>query len=203
MKGLLYKDLIMLTKQTKLYLLFIVIMSCIPNLSMLSFAVIYSTMMPMTALAFDERSKWDKLAAMMPYSATEMVVSKYLIGYIMVLSSVIIAIAARALGGIFGGAELTAEFFPQLLLIACIGLALGAFSLPLLIGLGVEKGRLFLIFILVMFSIVCLSGMEKVLSVFPSNAQLGILLAGAVLATLLLNLGSIALAAQLYKRKVD
>ena len=33
-----------------------------------SFAFVYSAMLPITAMAYDERSKWDKLAAMMPYS---------------------------------------------------------------------------------------------------------------------------------------
>ena len=68
MKGLLLKDILTLYKQTKIILLLMVVFACIPGLPTSAFAVFYGAMMPITALAYDERSKWDELAAMMPYS---------------------------------------------------------------------------------------------------------------------------------------
>lgn len=68
MKGLFIKDLYTLAKQMKIFLLMIVVFAVVPNGSMAGFAIVYSAMLPMTSLAYDERSHWDELAATMPYS---------------------------------------------------------------------------------------------------------------------------------------
>ena len=64
----------------KIFLVLLVAFALIPGYSMSAFAVMYAAMLPMTALAYDERSKWDTLAAMMPYSTGALVLSKYLLG---------------------------------------------------------------------------------------------------------------------------
>ena len=56
MKGLLLKDFYVLLKQLKLYLVIIVILSVIPSLNMTSFGIIYAAILPITVIAFDERS---------------------------------------------------------------------------------------------------------------------------------------------------
>ena len=49
--------------------------------------MLYAAMMPISALAYDENCKWDQLAAMMPYSVRDIVLSKYLFGYICLLAT--------------------------------------------------------------------------------------------------------------------
>ena len=84
MKGLLLKDYYTLLKQVRFYLIFLLIFTIIPNMNLSSIAIVYAAMLPITVIAFDERSKWDQLAAMMPYTERELVFSKYVLGYIAV-----------------------------------------------------------------------------------------------------------------------
>ena len=77
MSALLLKDYYVIFRQMKIFLLLILVFSCIPGTFYSTFAVVYASMLPYTALAYDERSKWDQLAAMMPYSARDVVLSKY------------------------------------------------------------------------------------------------------------------------------
>ena len=80
-KALLLKDWLVLSRQMKVFLVLIAVFSAVPVLSVSSFAIVYSAMLPYTAMAFDERDKWDRLAAMMPYRESDLVLSKYLLGY--------------------------------------------------------------------------------------------------------------------------
>ena len=76
MKALLLKDTYVIWKQMKIFLIIILVFSAIPSGFNSAFAVIYAAMMPYTAMAYDERSKWDQMAAMMPYSARDVVLGK-------------------------------------------------------------------------------------------------------------------------------
>ena len=101
MKGLLLKDLYTLGKQMKIFLVLLVAFALIPGYSISAFAVMYAAMLPMTALAYDERSKWDTLAAMMPYSTGALVLSKYLLGYFLAFCAALIALAAQVALSLF------------------------------------------------------------------------------------------------------
>ena len=64
------------------FLVLIIIFSIMPNMPISPFAMIYAAMLPINALAWDEQSKWNNLADMMPYSKFQLVFTKYLFGYI-------------------------------------------------------------------------------------------------------------------------
>ena len=87
MTALLLKDYYVIFRQMKIFLLLILVFSCIPGTFYSTFAVVYASMLPYTALAYDERSRWDQMAAMMPYSARDVVLSKYLFGWIAVAAT--------------------------------------------------------------------------------------------------------------------
>jgi hypothetical protein len=95
MSALLRKDYYTLLRQMRFFLFMIVIFAVLPGVSMAGFAVIYAAMLPITALAYDERSKWDSLAAMMPYTPKQIVASKYVLGYIGIALAGLLALAAQ------------------------------------------------------------------------------------------------------------
>ena len=68
MKALILKDTYVMWKQTKVLLILILVFSCLPGAFYPTFAVVYAAILPYSAMAYDERSKWDQLAAMLPYS---------------------------------------------------------------------------------------------------------------------------------------
>ena len=78
MRGLLIKDAYTIVKQTKVLLLITVIFAVVPSDFLFGSSVFYAAMMPITALAYDERAKWDKFAGMLPVSYTHLAVEQRL-----------------------------------------------------------------------------------------------------------------------------
>ena len=68
MKALLLKDWYVLRKQVWSYLLIVLVWGLIPSLTLNLLAVVYGAMIPYTAMAYDQRSRWDKFARLLPYS---------------------------------------------------------------------------------------------------------------------------------------
>ena len=73
MKALLLKDWYVLRKQAWAYLIIVLVWGAIPSEVLNLLAVVYGAMIPYTAMAYDERSKWDTLAGMLPYADRERV----------------------------------------------------------------------------------------------------------------------------------
>lgn len=168
MKGLLMKDLYVLSRQMRLFLLMIVIFSVVPGMNMTIFAVVYAAMMPYTALAYDERSHWDQLAAMMPYSTKDIVLSKYVLGWLFTGFSSLLALTASFVLSRFTAAE----FAPASIFLAfCVGALMMDLTLPAMFRFGVERGRM--LFILVMVVAACGSaGLLMGLAEAPKAAAL-------------------------------
>lgn len=142
MKGLLLKDYYTLLKQLRYYLIFIVIFALIPSMNLSNIAMVYAAMLPITVIAYDERSKWDQLAIMMPATATrELVFSKYLIGYIGVALCIALSFGLQAPSPAFGGAPLAQEAVLSIIITAFVALLLMAINLPFAFRL-MERGRI-------------------------------------------------------------
>ena len=76
MKALLMKDCFVLWKQLRIFIFVMLVITVFNGGFGNVFIVIWAAMLPYTAMAYDERSKWDQLAAMMPYSVRDIVLSK-------------------------------------------------------------------------------------------------------------------------------
>lgn len=139
MKGLLLKDWKTLLKQMKVMLAITTLLACVPGTYLSAFALFYAAMMPITALAYDERAKWDELAAMMPYSVKEIVGSKYVLGLLLVLPVLALSVLSRL---IVHSTPIAGENTMAMLITACLSLILMSINLPFMFHLGVEKGRL-------------------------------------------------------------
>lgn len=202
MKGLLLKDFYTLIKQMKLFLLMIVIFTLTPGFSMAGFAIVYAAMLPITALAYDERSKWAQLAAMMPYKPVHLVLSKYLLGYIVVAVTLALTLAAQTLTGYAKGAPIGGMDVFATCVTAVVALLIQAFNLPLMFRFGVEKGRMLLLIVVAMsvmavmgsgaFLMTTLGGLTAV-----SLRWAALALAGAAA----LNLLSIKIAVSMYEKR--
>ena len=202
MKALLLKDTCVIWKQMKYFLFLIVIFSAIPSAFNNIFAIVYAAMLPYTAMAYDERSKWDQLAAMMPYSARDLVLSKYVFGWLCIAGATVISVpiqCAVSLFGVNGGFSLT-----TVLLSVCCGLGIMSITLPLMFRFGVEKGRLtmFLIIFLVCggagaISTIAVSAPEG----YSSMAFRQVVLPAAVAAAAVLTAVSVPLSVKFYSRR--
>ena len=150
MKALLMKDCCVLWKQMRIFIL-ILLVFCLFNGSFGNlFVVIWSAMMPYTAMAYDERSKWDQLAAMMPYSTRDIVLSKYALGWLLMVCAMVLCLAVQTLARL-AGTDLDTVAPSGYLLGLLAGVLILNITLPLFFRFGVEKGRLtmFLLIILI------------------------------------------------------
>ena len=142
MKALIKKDVYTLAKQMKLYLLLILIAACIPDSTISAFAIVYSGLLPLTALAYDERSKWDSLAVMMPYKKKDAVMSKYLLGYGSILISTVLNIVFACAISYIRGTAFSADYFYSVIGVMCVGIFMVSIVMPIVYKFGVEKGRM-------------------------------------------------------------
>ena len=145
MIGLILKDLFTLTRQALMYIVFIAVFSLMPGYNMASFAVMMACMMPMTALAYDERSHWDRLAASMPYTTAQLVLSKYLMGLILMLCSVALGIIALPLQRLVNPDVSLPELLSVSLGALGAGMLIQGVLLPVMFRFGTEKARLFML----------------------------------------------------------
>lgn len=203
MRGLLLKDIYTIVKQLKVFLLIIIIFACLPGYYSLSaFAIVYASMLPITAVAYDERSKWNRLAAMMPYSVKSLVFSKYILGYLMVAAAAMISVAAQlVLTAVTGSAYGIGEV-QELICVICIAIFLLSVNLPLMFRFGVEKGRLTFIILTVVTVMLLFSVKDKVLvwlagAGFSASTAFAALVVFAVLS----NLASFYLSLKFHKGK--
>lgn len=201
MSALILKDFYVLWRQMRLFLLLLLIFSAIPGSFNSTFVVVYAAMLPYTAMAYDERSKWNQLAAMLPYSRRDIVLGKYVFGWL-------VSTAAAA-----------ASFLLQLIVSACFhygsavpmgsvlafftSLCILAITLPLMFRFGVEKGRL--VMFLIIFLICGTAGaMSGILEEISSGGRIPLpLVATLPVLAVILTVFSIPLSIRLYRHRDD
>lgn len=149
MKALLMKDCYVLWKQMRIFIL-ILLVFCLFNGSFGNlFVVIWASMMPYTAMAYDERSKWNQLAAMMPYSTRDIVLSKYALGWLLMVCALVLCLVVQTLARIAGsGLDTVAPSGYLLGLLA--GILILNITLPLFFRFGVEKGRMWMFLLIIL-----------------------------------------------------
>lgn len=201
MRGLLLKDFYTLAKQMKFMLLVMVLFACIPGGSLSAFAVVYAAMLPFTALVYDERSKWDELAVMMPYSTWSIVGSKYILGMISVAIAVVISFVAQFVIGSVKGTGMGIVDIIEMFLLACIALILLCINLPLMFRLGVERGRIVFMVLICVGLIGGLSLLNQLPSTLENFGNEALLLLGALLLTVVLIVVSTGISVFVYRRK--
>lgn len=202
MKGLLIKDTYTIFKQMKIFLLMIVIFAFIPGLSAMSFSIVFATLLPISAVAYEERSKWNVLAAMMPYTATEQVVEKYLFGYAVIIAAVALDCGAQALASLFTQNPLTGEYFSSLVLLVCGGLMVDAVEMPVVLRFGVEKGRMYIILFAVVIAMTAAALISNISDLMAQmNLAAGPVILLALLAAAVFNAVSIPLSIKWQARK--
>ena len=200
MKALIIKDTYVIWRQMKYFLILILIFSALPSGFNNAFAVIYTSMLPYTALAYDERSKWDQLAAMMPYSTRDAVLGKYVFGWLCIG-------AAAVLSGLLQMAlSLVVDrvFLPGVMVLSVLGaVCILAISLPLMFRMGVEKGRLamFLVIFLVCGAAGAIAHIAESVGSGTVFAFQGPVLGVTLLAALVLTAVSVPLSMRFYTKR--
>ena len=149
MTGLVLKDILVLRKSLKTYLLFLIFYFVMALLGLFSisfiaaFVQIIVMLLPMSSFAYDDLAKWDRYAMTLPLGRRAVVRAKYLFVLLMVLASAAFALLSCAALSITA-AEPVAENLAAGVGALSVGLLAVDLTLPLNYKLGPERARPFL-----------------------------------------------------------
>lgn len=212
MLALLKKDLFVLKKTGTIYLVivaFYFIFGVVNGeFSMLQiFLMLFVLMLPITAMSYDERAKWDKYGMCLPVKRRAMVTSKYVLIGLMLAASILLIEAITVVYLIIAGQPVTGAVLAQPVLSACVGLLFSDLAMPVMFRVGTEKGRFVvigLVWAVVLIPVMLLrlgvdvyGAIERVIACLSGGATLAALAACAAVLTVVSAAASVAI----YNRK--
>ena len=207
MIGLVYKDLMVMKKTLALYMVIFAVygyMSIAYDQGGLLFAMvlILSSMVPVSSLAYDERSKWDRIANTTPLSRKEIVVAKYL--FAMALTSVSVVVCFIIY--LFDKRIPLTENLIMCYILAMAGMFYQALLLPVNIKFGAEKGRNIMLAIMfvpvVLVMMISKSGIVNITSIEAFIANNEHLLPYIItVVVLIVYVASVTLSVKIYENK--
>ena len=146
MRGLLIKDLFNLKRQAGIVLLILLMYGLFAFSTGMSevlggIIAVFGAMLPITALAYDERAKWDKYALSMPVTRKQMVLSKYLLG----LTLTVVAFVFNVVIQMIHKPQDPWDTVLVPLCLAGVGVSFLSLLMPILFRFGTEKARLLML----------------------------------------------------------
>lgn len=147
MKGLLLKDWYMVQKYCKSYLFITVLFIAVSlvsdgNMFFVFYPCLLCGMIPVNLLAYDERSGWMEYSGTLPYTRTQIVSGKYLIGLFFQLAILVVTGTVHGIKMAVSGNFVLGDFAVLMLLMMIVSTLTSSICLPFVFKLGVEKGRM-------------------------------------------------------------
>lgn len=146
MRGLLLKDWYQTKKYCRSYLLVALVfiaVSLFVDDSM--FFVFYPCMLcgilPVNLIGYDERSRWMLYSAALPYTRTQIVSAKYLIGLLAQAAVLLLTGTAQGIKMVLQGSFRWDAYLPLMLSLLIVAAVTSSICLPFIFKMGVEKGR--------------------------------------------------------------
>ncbi|WP_313343199.1 ABC-2 transporter permease [Sedimentibacter sp.] len=201
MIGLIIKDLINLKKLSKVYLLILLFYFIVGmaggNQDMFGgMIVMLAVMIPITALSYDEKNKWDRYALTMPLMRGTIVLSKYVLGLIFLIAAFTLALITNI---IFTEIILYENLMINLTTFS-VGIIMISFVLPIILKFGVEKGRILMM--IVFFTPVAIIVMLPKLGIpAPEQETIEMFLRYLPIAAIITYVLSILVSMSIYKKK--
>ena len=146
MKGLLLKDWYMMKKYCRYYLFvsigFIILsMMSSGNMFFVFYPCLLCGMIPVNLLGYDERSRWTEYVGALPYTKSQIVSVKYLIGLLIQIAMLIVICIAQGVKMGIEGTFVLKELLLLVMLLLIMASVASSLTLPFVFKYGVEKGR--------------------------------------------------------------
>ncbi|MEG2928871.1 MAG: ABC-2 transporter permease [Oscillospiraceae bacterium] len=206
MKGLLLKDILTLKSTLKTYAILIVFYAFLGivthNNFMAGFMAVFLSMIPITALSYDERANFSRYALTMPLSKAHLVLSKYLLGLVLSFFGGMLIFVCIT----FGGEDMTfvTRLFTTIAYIM-MGLIFQALLLPIMFKFGSEKGRLYMLAVLfiptLLIALLAALPIGKPVSAFIESLDATVLVLGVIVLALALYVGSVLISIKIMNKK--
>ena len=147
MTGLVLKDMLVMRKTLKTYVLFLAfylllaVIGLFPISTITAVTQIIIMMLPLSAFSFDELAKWDRYALTFPTGRRSLVGARYLFTLVMAAAATLYSLVACVVLSIGKGQSAMAENLLSLMVSLGLGLIIADILLPLCYKLGVERAR--------------------------------------------------------------
>ena len=146
MRGLLLKDWYMMKKYCRYYLFvsigFILLsMMSSGNMFFIFYPCVLCGMIPVNLLGYDERSRWTEYVGTLPYTKTQIVSAKYLIGLFTQIAMLTVICITQGIKMGVEGTFVLKEFLVIMMLLLIMASVASSLTLPFIFKYGVEKGR--------------------------------------------------------------
>lgn len=147
MKGLLLKDLYMMRKYMRSYLILLIVFAAISvvdsdNMFFAFYPSLLSGMVPASLLAYDERSKWDVYVGTMPCTRAQIVSAKYVLGALLQVLVILLSVIVQGIHMTAAGTFDWSGFMAMVQMLLILGCLASSITLPFMFKFGVEKGRM-------------------------------------------------------------
>lgn len=158
MKGLLLKDFCILKKQMKLMVVFVIfyaiwaVAAKMPTM-MGTMVILLSIMMPISSMSYDEAGQWYRYAFSLPIPHRTLVLSKYVLGFLVSLGGLVVSAIGNIIILALTNGENALESWLTIIGFLELGVIFLSIIIPILFKYGVEKGRLFIVVIAVIPSL--------------------------------------------------
>ncbi len=158
MKGLLLKDFCILKKQMKLMVVFVIfyaiwaVAAKMPTM-MGTMVILLSIMMPISSMSYDEAGQWYRYAFSLPIPRRTLVLSKYVLGFLVSLGGLVVSAIGNIIILALTNGENALESWLTIIGFLELGVIFLSIIIPILFKYGVEKGRLFIVVIAVIPSL--------------------------------------------------
>ena len=208
MKGLILKDFYTMSSTLKIYafliFVYVAVFGIMENnpISAIMVSTLVISMSPVTALAYDEQSKWDKMARTAPVSAKEIVVAKYIFSLLMAVAAAVFSTLAIIIVDKFRN---TSDCLIAMVMAILLAMFYHSLLFPTIYKFGTTKGRIYTM--LIMFIPAILVALFSFVGFWTSAVIImltdyGELCAAAiVLMIVLMYIGSVGLSVKIYKNK--
>lgn len=209
MKGLLLKDFCILKKQMKLMVVFVIfyaiwaVAAKMPTM-MGTMVILLSIMMPISSMSYDEAGQWYRYAFSLPIPRRTLVLSKYVLGFLVSLGGLVVSAIGNIIILALTNGENALESWLTIIGFLELGVIFLSIIIPILFKYGVEKGRLFIVVIAVIPSLLVAllgSALKTSGTLMPSAELLQAILYSSPLFTLAIFLISFRISVGICRKK--
>ena len=166
--------------------------------------ILLSIMMPISSMSYDEAGQWYRYAFSLPIPRRTLVLSKYVLGFLVSLGGLVVSAIGNIIILALTNGENALESWLTIIGFLELGVIFLSIIIPILFKYGVEKGRLFIVVIAVIPSLlVALLGSTLKTSgtLMPSAELLQAILYSSPLFTLAIFLISFRISVRICRKK--
>ena len=211
MIALLRKDLYVADKQMRLVVVLSLVFSVIPQMETFgaTYALVLAFLLPISTITYDERCKWDRYAAMLPWTSRQIAGSKYILSMLSTAFAAAVILLGRAAQGLIFG--VTPDWSGALELMSFLAIAvliMTDLGIPLSYRFGAEKGRIVQMVLLIATAAlvggwIAVIGEEELMTLLASliSLPMPLLAGGGVVLVAALTVLSYRLSVRFYLRR--